>query len=545
MVDTANIPVPTVRRKHAIRDVFVDFLLLSISALLFSLSFPSFLSVDGWSWLAFVALAPMFFVVSRASWKTVALYGAYFGLFSYSIFNFWLAPFHPLAIIIVPTIYFTYLLVTFVFLRFTVWLFPKRGYLIQPLVWLAYEYLRTKGFLGYSYGIMGYSQYQFTSLIQLAAYTGVWGVSLLVVFPSSYIAAAFARGFSAWKGFVKDNLVPLAAYVIALAAAVAAGPFLTVDTRSLPTWRVALIQHNVDPWRGGFETYKINLERLKRISDEALKENPSIVIWSETAFVPGIDWHSRYREDPDMYDLVAELKTYLRKQKVPFVVGNDDGRLEKDRDGILRRLDYNASILFEADRIVKIYRKMNLVPFTENFPFEKQLPAIYSWLKAADTHFWERGREPVVFESGGIKFSTPICFEDSFGYLSRDFVRNGADVIVNMTNDSWSGSVAAAMQHLGMSIFRAVENRRSVVRATNGGMTCIIDPNGRIVKEYPPFKEGYLVGDVSIHRGSQSLYTRWGDWFAKSCLIGALSFLTAGTVFRIRVRKRNAIDNNQ
>ena len=544
MAARENISATPVRKRHAALDICADLGLLSLAALLFSLSFPSFLSTRGWGWLAFFSLIPMFRVASRASWKLIAPYGAFFGFLSYSIFNFWLATFHPLAIIIVPTIYFTYLMFTFPFLRLAAWLFPRKGYLLQPLIWLSYEYLRTKGFLGYSYGIMGYSQYLFHPLIQVASITGVWGVSLLVVFPSCYLAAALSEGLRGVKHFLKANLLPAAIYLALFASAVVAGFFLMVKTEGLPTWRAALIQHNVDPWRGGFQTYKINLERLKRLSDEALKEKPSIVIWSETAFVPGIDWHSRYREDQEVYDLVAELKDYLGRQKVPFLVGNDDGRLEKDREGVLRRLDYNASILFEGQKMVTIYRKIHLVPFTENFPFEKELPAIYEWLKAADTHFWESGKEPVVFSYGDVRFSTPICFEDSFGYLSRDFVKGGADVIVNMTNDSWSGSIAAAMQHLGMSVFRAVENRRSVLRATNGGMTCVIDPNGRIVRDFPPFQEGYLTVDVALNRDSRSLYTILGDWFALTCLTGASLLLIVGILLRILKRKRIAIDNN-
>jgi apolipoprotein N-acyltransferase len=118
--------------------------------------------------------------------------------------------------------------------------------------------------------------------------------------------------------------------------------------------------------------------------------------------------------------------------------------------------------LYEGERLVDTYRKISLVPFTEHFPFESELPLLYQWLKAADTHFWEKGSEYTVFESKGVRFSTPICYEDTFGYISRNFVRAGADVIVNLTNDSWSNSVPAMLQHMAMAVFRAVENRRPV-----------------------------------------------------------------------------------
>ncbi|RKX83927.1 MAG: apolipoprotein N-acyltransferase, partial [Spirochaetes bacterium] len=127
---------------------------------------------------------------------------------------------------------------------------------------------------------------------------------------------------------------------------------------------------------------------------------------------------------------------------------------------------------------------------------------------------WKKGKKYTVFNADGVKFSTPICFEDTFGNLCRNFVKRGADIIVNMTNDSWSYSVAAEMQHMNMAVFRAVENKRTVVRSTNGGITCSIDPNGKILHFLKPFTESYLISSVPVYNGRETLYTRWGDWFA-------------------------------
>jgi apolipoprotein N-acyltransferase len=475
----------------------------------------------------------MFYSASRASWKLIAFYGAFYGFFSYMLFNFWLAKFHPLAIIIVPVIYLTYFLVLFPILRAAEGLFPQYGYILQSLLWLSYEFLRTQGFLGYSYGILGYSQYLFNPFIQSADLTGVWGVSLLVVFPSAFFAAALKNGKAGFPIFLRRHRIVLFLYGAVLILALVYGFVSPVALDDAKPWRVALIQHNVDPWKGGVRAYRQNLERLIHLSGEAVKEKPDIVIWSETAFVPGIDWHTRYREDREIYDLVDELKRFLGTQEIPYVFGNDDGRLGKDRDGNTTRIDYNAAILYDQGRIIEIYRKLHLVPFTENFPFEKELPGIYQWLKDADTHFWEKGSEYTVFEARGIQFATPICFEDTFGYLSRNFVRRGAEVIVNLTNDSWSGSVASAMQHLGMAVFRAVENRRSLVRSSNGGMTGIIDPNGKILHLHEPFVEGYLVENVPVYTGKDTLYTRWGDWFAYVCLWASGAALFIGALLRM------------
>ena len=126
-------------------------------------------------------------------------------------------------------------------------------------------------------------------------------------------------------------------------------------------------------------------------------------------------------------------------------------------------------------------------------------------------------------------------FEDTFGYLNRGFVFRGADALVNITNDLWSKSEVSAIQHMTMAIFRAVENKRPVVRSTNGGMTCIIDGNGRVLERIDPFNEGYLVGDVPIDSSVTTLYTRWGDWFGLLCVILSLGiFLVSLTCIIIK-----------
>jgi apolipoprotein N-acyltransferase len=203
-------------------------------------------------------------------------------------------------------------------------------------------------------------------------------------------------------------------------------------------------------------------------------------------------------------------------------------------------VDYNAVLLYHENELKQTYRKTHLVPFTENFPYKKLFPRFYPLLVDHDYHFWKKGTEYTVFEAGGVKFSTPICFEDVFGYISRRFVNEGAEVIVNMTNDGWSGSTAAQMQHMAMAVFRAVENRRSVVRGTNSGMTCTIDPDGRIIDMMDPFVEGYMISEVPVFTDAETLYTRWGDYFAWIALISSLVILPLGMFRHVLRRGRGA-----
>jgi apolipoprotein N-acyltransferase len=521
--------------------VAADLALIALSSLAFALSFPSFLSDSGWFPLAFVCLAPLFAAIRRASWPAVPFYGIFFGYASYALFNYWLGKFHPLTLVVVPPIYAALFLITLPCLKLLDRLFPRHGYLAQAALWVCYEYfLKTSGFLAYSYGNLGYSQYRFLPFIQLADTTGIWGISLLVVFPSAMLGHAFGDGMAALRAGWKRYRWPALGFALVFAMAIAYGFAARIDTQNVRQWKVALVQQNTDPWKGGYAAYRASLDALVRQSEAAMKENPEIVIWSETSFVPAIDYHTRYRPDAQIYELVKELRDFLDVQPVPYVVGNDDGQLKRTGEGQEERVDFNAAILFDRGRIVDTYRKLHLVPFTESFPFERSLPGIYAWLKSADTHFWEKGSVATVFEAGGVRFSTPICFEDSFGYLCRSFVERGAQVLVNITNDAWSASVPGAMQHMSMAVFRAVENRRSMVRSTNAGMTVIIDPNGRITANLAPFTEGFLSGRVPVISSRTTPYTRWGDWLPWALLAAiaaAIAVAMARRAFRGHARK--------
>ncbi|MFA6706401.1 MAG: apolipoprotein N-acyltransferase, partial [Sphaerochaetaceae bacterium] len=305
-----------------------------------------------------------------------------------------------------------------------------------------------------------------------------------------------------------------------------------------------------DSWKGGYETYKRNFNNLRTMSLQALQEKPDMIIWSETAFVPSVYWHTTYKTDEETGKLVDEFVAFGKSLPVPLLTGNPEGLVKDEskpplnEDGSWNRKDYNTVIMFENGEIKETYRKQHLVPFTEHFPYEKQMPWLYNLLLANDYNWWETGYDPVVFETdSGVTFSTPICFEDVFGYLTAGFVRNGADVIVNMTNDSWSGAVSAEMQHLAMAVFRSVETKKTTVRGTNSGMTCVIEPSGKIVDPMKPFTKGWKIYDVPVFTNEDdTLYTRHDDWFAFVTIYLSFGLLAIGAVrallYHIRAKQK-------
>jgi apolipoprotein N-acyltransferase len=436
---------------------------------------------------------------------------------------------------------FVFLLYYLVFLVPTLWLYkglPRTGFLMLPVAWVGFEYLRSSGFLGYPWGLWGVTQYQFTSLVQIAAVTGVWGPSFIVILINSGIAAAVGAAIaSSQRGSPQvpeggRGLPALLASSLVFLLLLGMGTVSLgrVEKRAVEKRvRLALVQQNADPRK---HDYRRTFDTLVDLTDQAVQFDPDLIVWSETAFVPNISRWSKVDPESSGYaGLVRDFLEYQDGLDRWLITGNDDYELVEDREGTSRRFDYNASILFDPEgNRVRTYRKLRLVPFTEYFPWKEELPGLYSWLEQRDVYFWEPGQERVVFAHPKFRFSTPICFEDAFPDGVRLFVVEGAEVIVNMSNDYWSLTEVEGMQHGVNAFFRAVENRVPLVRASASGLTGYVDTAGRLVATVPFYQERFLVVDVEVKEPTLTLYTRFGDWFPKLLLGVFVVFLIFSAV---------------
>ena len=499
----------------------------------------------GLPFLSYIAFIPIFLLTQRASWKTVWLYGFAYGTLGYCVFVSWLATFDPVSMPVIAGMYGIYLMITFPLLKVGAVFFPKYKAFAQWVVWCAYEYVKTLGFSGFHYGVTAYSHWKFIPFIQSASVVGVFGLSAFITFFSAWGTAVINDKAASWKEKVSNHKISGCIWLSLYAIILIFGFASQKDYSSYETKTVALIQTNTDPWVGGAVAYSRDLETLIKLSDAAIESNPNVdfVVWSETAFVPRIQWHYEKRQDRSMLKLVQNLLTYIDSKDIPFVIGNDDGTMGYNIDGVYTEVDYNGALVFTPKKNVippnpEKYHKMHLVPFTEHFPFKKLLPTIYNYLVANDTHFWEVGSEPVVFEIDGLKFSVPICFEDTFGYIGRRFVLNGARAFVNMSNDAWAKSKACQLQHLSMAVFRSVENRVPSVRATSSGETSIVDINGRVVKSIPSFESNFLVGEIPvIDDYKPTIYTLLGDYVGIVFVFLTFILLSVGIILRVKDKK--------
>lgn len=500
---------------------------VAVAVLLSVFAQPSFLRLEGIPWLAWISLVPLLLVWRFARFGVAWFYGTAYGVTTTLLTNYWLGTFSLVSLQFVTVVFLGYYMLFTPLLLLLYRRTRVSRYLIIPLVWTGFELIRSSGFLGYPWALIGHSQWSVIPLIQISDITGVWGVSFLIVLVNAAVAEHLGGRLIGTGRLDRWQGRPLRVAGIALAGTLLYGVVSLALEHSYgpPTYdtaRVALIQQNSDPRK---HDYDHTLNALTTLTDMSLDHDPDLIVWSETAFVPNIRRWSQ--EDPERQyfaRLVQRFLDYQEQTGTYLVTGNDDYELVLDEEGReIDRLNYNAAVLFsDTGERRQTYHKIRLVPFTEHFPYEDTLPWVYDMLLDFDVQFWEPGRERTVFEHPKFAFATPICFEDVFPDEVRRFVLNGAEVIVNLTNDYWSLNELQAKQHFAGGMFRAVENRRPVVRGTASGLTSVVDEFGRVEARLDYYVEDYLVHDVDLRSRGLSIYTRLGDWFPRLSLLAAL-----------------------
>ena len=493
-----------------------DLALLLFGVGLSVLSQPNEWFPEGWGILGLVSLVPVFWFTARRSPGFSALGGVFWAVLFTLISQFWLVSFHPLAFPLVLLFQAPWYAGAF-FVSSLLWRkLPWGALWFQALLWTVMEFLRIQGFFSFPYGSIASSFWALPLAWQSADLVGTSGITFLLAWSSAWIAALLSKVL-VWQKARRDLAIGLGFWTLNLGY----GAIKLAEAESGPLWKPALIQQSQDPWKGGAAAYEAAYERLESLSKQALAATPDVVIWSETAFVPSVEFHTRYHENPASLRLVRRLEEFLNSSSTPFLIGND--HREKSDNGEL--LDYNAVLSWNGGWTGR-YEKNRLVPFTESFPYRDQFPWVYQWLKDADTHFWEAGRGRPLLMAGEVPVGTPICYEDTFADGARAFSLAGARALVNVTNDSWALGTASRMQHLSLAVFRAVETRMPLVRAGNDGATVAVSARGVVLNRLPVGPPGVLTAEVSLGSGQPTLYTLTGDWLpwvALALLIAGLS----------------------
>jgi apolipoprotein N-acyltransferase len=382
-----------------------------------------------------------------------------------------------------------------------------RALLLAPLAWVATEILRSHTFFEFPWCLLGYSQHAHLPFVQIASVTAVYGVSFLVALAGALLAYAAV-----------ETRAPLRR------GALVAWPVLLLGLWGGGSWamsrpvaesgriRVGLVQGGIlqeDKWVP--ENAWQNIGRHLLLTDQAAARGARLVVWPESS-VP-----FRFDENAVLADA---LRTTVRRRAIYLLFGNDD------RDPA--HFYVGAKLLTPEGEVAYRYHKIQLVPFGEYVPLQPLLTlggrvAAKVVEQVAD---FTPGREAAVAQADGHRLGGFICYESIFPHLVRRFTVEGAELLVNMTNDAWYGRTSAPYQHLAMTVFRAVENRRYLVRAANTGITAVVDPRGRIVEKTALFDQTVLVRDVGLV-SSRTFYSRYGDVFAWGALAATLGITVA------------------
>jgi apolipoprotein N-acyltransferase len=490
----------------------VNLLLSIISGILLALAFPCF-NLNLLAWVAFI---PLFFIINRVSWRKALIYSYISGLIFFLISIFWLTNVTGLGwfvLCLYLAIYFAIFGLSVCFLlktkpRFLVLL------LIIPCLWVTLELIRSHLLTGFGWNSLGYSQFKNLNIIQIADFSSVYGVSFLIIFVNFVLWMIIQR---CRQRLIKDAFLLLGLLICSVwivfsysslrlkSSQAALGKFL----------RVSVIQPNISQnlkWDPRAREYI--LTTLRDLTKQAARDKPDLIIWPESA-IPDF-----LTDDPDSF---LEILEFAKELKLNLLTG-----VIKYKGDIF----YNSAILINSrGRLVSEYDKLHLVPYGEYIPLRKFTPFFLAAVVGIGD--FTPGKEFTIFELAGkdqVKFAVLICFEDAFSDLSRNFTQKGARVLINITNDAWFGKSNQPEQHLSQSVFRAVENRVSVLRCANTGISGQISPRGQVenIVSGPKGEEIFIPGFKTFTVINQpkiiTIFARFGDLFAYVCFAFCLIY---------------------
>lgn len=423
-----------------------------------------------------------------------------------------------------------------------------------PALWVGYEYTHTLSEWSFPWLTLGNSQTYDLARIQFISFTGVFGLSFWIVCLNVLGYLLYLSIVAGRTRLSARRNVILAASFLGLYFIPMVYGMVVLDrhpaeqdmTSEKSTITVGIVQPNLDPWdkwkMTGYETVDLYLRLTERLLDSIVTKKPDIVLWPETA----IPMYLIARHGNPLLD---EFKGRISRLGVPVLSGVPQAVFYKDSTLAPRsakrvpetgeRYDaFNAAAFFTpGSDSIPWYGKMKMVPIAERVPYADFF-AFMDFLRwGVGIGGWQIGPDSTIFHDvrTGARFSTMICYESVYPSFVAAFVRKGAEFITIITIDSWWGKMSGAYQHAQFAILRAVENRRWVARCALGGISCYIDPYGRVQDRSDLFTRALLCRTIG-RETDLTHYTRYGDWFSEICLM--ISGLMLAASFGSSVMKK-------
>jgi apolipoprotein N-acyltransferase len=493
-------------------------LLAVLSGVIVSLAFPK-ADLGVFAWVGFV---PLFYAVLNAPMGQVFFYSWLQGLSFFSVSLYWIGitlhNFTSMPLWLTPGPLVLLAAIEALYGAVAIWAatyvsrnLPIALFIALPISWAGLEWVRATFPIGFPWNLLGDAAYRNLVLIQYAEFTGVYGVSALIMLFNAVLFEVLHR-----DGASRRKAWALSTVTVAMIGAAVFG-LLRIQQLDKQTpdgvLKLAMAQGNIaeevkwDPdfRANGFAAYT-------QATVFAARNQADMVIWPEAAATFIFQPEGKY---PDSLASDAQyrqmLLTLARETKLPILFGAL--ALRRSDDGFA---PVNRAYLVSADgQVESYYDKIQLVPFGEYVPLRWLLGSL---VKAVAAGFGDLvpGGQQTIFSFKGAHLGILICYESLFPDLTRRAVANGADVLVNITNDAWYGTSAAPYQLLSMAAMRAVENHTPMVRVANTGISAVIDPLGRIRANTELFKRTTRLVTVKF-RPRRTVYAMVGDLFAEIC----------------------------
>ncbi len=392
--------------------------------------------------------------------------------------------------------------------------------LVFPALWVLSEYAQSfSPFGGLPWLVAAYSQSRFLPVIQISDITGVYGISFVLAWTgasAAWLTKKRGHGRSAWlpAGISIAMVVGMLVY---------GGASMRRWESPEPRYRVAMLQKNIsydDPHSVLVEKFG---EGYARMADSLKTTGTDLLLLPESPSPVFFETDAAYRQG------LATLAGSFR-----FGIVFNNVRIQDS--GEISRYFNSAYFMDRSGKVDGVYDKIHLVPFGEYIPWKRLLSFIEVISK--DVGSFEPGSSYLVARIDGHPVNAVVCFEAVFPDMVRRFVRQGSELIINLTNDGWYGDSAAPFQHLAIARFRAVENRRFLLRSTNSGISALVNPDGHIQASTGILREAICRGRFDFMT-TETFYTRYGDVFVFLCAIISVGLALFSVLRGAGVHKRS------
>ena len=369
-------------------------------------------------------------------------------------------------------------------------------FIFIPFLVVSLEWIRGLGPLGYSWGNLALTQTDYTSLIQSIEYGGTYLISFIIISINVFFYFGFLNKRIIY--FFINLLIILGLYITGNAR------MKMFDGNKGSSIKVAIIQPNVDPndkW--DYSSRIKTIQYMDSLHANAISLNPDIIIFPETALPAYLRLNNSVR---------SKIQLKVDNSKIPVLIGTVDRIFDKDR----KKQYYNSSMYLKPNVDFEMYSKIHLVPFAEYDLLPNIIHPLEKLNLNIDRGVFKPGKNYKVFKDDNFYFSNLICYESSIPSITSQFIKNGAQFITIQANDGWLGTSAGPYQHFELARLRAIENRVSIVRSSNTGISGVILPNGKVVKKIPLGVQSVFMEKIDlVNKGSY--YSIYGDIFAKVC----------------------------